>query len=186
MGVQDFVAEGIERNAFEALCFLASDEEWSCKLYGTGYIYFRYALLELMKGSHPDDGKWVTSRRNRGRLEKDVGGILSLEDWGMNEMVQLQKICEGADISRIAKQCRYPDWLNYLAVVIWHVWQAEVENKLLTMAWGPGLVEMLPEDSMYRISIGNKANGKWPLHLEDLGRIEREIDRGRWNDGEGR
>lgn len=172
----------MRRNAFEALCSLASEENWCWNLYCTTcwHMYFRYAFLELLKGHHPNDENWVTRKRNHRRLDNELGSVFRLGVLSLEEMDEIQKICAGADLKAIAASCRFPDWLGYLGLVLGHFGRIEHANNRLTLAWAPQLADMLPEGSPFRASIGGKAEGSWPLHVEDMERVEREIGKKRW------
>ncbi|MGC4003045.1 MAG: hypothetical protein QM811_07885 [Pirellulales bacterium] len=54
-------------NAFEAICHIASIENWCWNLMCTtcGQKHFKYATKELAEGIHPEDPEWLT------RLEND-------------------------------------------------------------------------------------------------------------------
>ena len=176
----------MNRNAFEVLCCLASRENWCWNLFCTtcGHMYFRYAFIELMQGHHPDDGDWVTRKRNHRRLERDVGSMHALGSWDLMDMVAFQKICEGADIRSISEECRFPDWLGYLGLVIGHAEGAEFINKKLAKAWAGQLADLLDPDSETAKSLRAKAEGGRPLTLDDLENVERACRRGK--DGEGK
>lgn len=167
----------MKRNAFEALCFLASEENWCWNLFCTtcGHMYFKYAFVELMKGRHPDDENWVTRKSNHRRLDRDVGSMHSLRDWDLTDMVAFQNICKGADIKSISEGCRFPDWLGYLGLVIGHAGGAECINKKLAKAWAGQLADLLAPDAQAGRMLRAKSVGNRPLCLEDLEQVEKAI-----------
>jgi len=167
----------MNRNAFEALCFLASRENWCWNLFCTtcGHMYFRYAFIELLQGHHPDDGNWATRKGNHRNLERRVGSMHSMRDWDLMDMVALQKVCEGADIRKISEQCRFPDWLGYLGLVLGHACGAEAINGKLTKAWAGQLADLVVPGSEAEASLREKAGRGKGLDLDDLELVEHDI-----------
>jgi len=142
-------------------------------------MYFRYAFIELLQGHHPDDGNWATRKGNHRNLERRVGSMNGMRDWDLMDMVALQKVCVGADIRKISEQCRFPDWLGYLGLVLGHACGAEVINGKLTKAWAGQLADMLDPDTETAKSLRAKAEGSSPLTLDDLEKVEQSMPYGK-------
>lgn len=101
-----------QRNAFEALCELASRERWCWKLGCTtcGCMHFRYGLRELALGRHPDADDWVTRKDVRQR------DPLPQIPFPPNEQRAIARIAAGACIGQIASAGNFPAWLAFLAL----------------------------------------------------------------------
>ena len=144
------------RNAFVALCSLAAKEIWCWKLSCTtcGHGYFRYGFMELSNGKHPDSPDWIVSSNHHSELHGSLGpawGFSKRRD-GPSKEDQMELICvlSGASISQIAKNCRFPGWLGYLGLALSYTEPIESESKVLTAAWVPQLLELLPTHTSSR------------------------------------
>ena len=135
------------RNAFDALCELASQERWCWKINCTtcGHMHFRYALHEILIGNHPDSSSWVVSMShpalNRGSQSSELGSIPPRwESWPLAEQHQLSDVLVGANIATIRETCTYPDWLGYLGLGLMYCKDVERETRALTKSWVPQLL----------------------------------------------
>lgn len=140
----------IKRNAFEALCELASSEGWCWNICCStcGHMYFRYAFIELLLGKHPDSSTWITRQSNHhslnSRLGNAVSDILKLDK---DQQQQLIGIFAGASLTNLRRACRFPDWLGYMGLALLYTEEAEPEGRTLTKAWLPQLLEFIPSTS---------------------------------------
>ena len=137
-------------NAFVALCTLAAKETWCWKLACTtcGHMYFRYGLMELSVGKHPDFPGWIVSSNHHYELHGHLGPAWGFSDRhdkpSREDQTELICVLSGASISQIAKKCRFPGWLGYLGLALSYTEPVESEAKVLTAAWVPQLLEFLP------------------------------------------
>lgn len=157
-----------DSHPFEQVCAQASRGQWCWNLFCTtcGHHRFRRAFDELARGRRPDDPGW------------DLEGPVPEPDcpfpypWER----RLQAACRGADLSRIAADCRFPDWLGYLGLVLAHTGSAERSDRTLTTAWAPQLLAMVPEASeahaRLRALIDDPAQR---LTLDDLELVEADL-----------
>ena len=130
-------------NAFDALCLLASGDNWcwhiGCTTCGT--MYFRHGFKKLGKGIYPGSKRWnVYSKRN-----SRLGPIpFDLSDDVRRKTLQ---ICTGSKVSFLAKYCRFPDWLGHLGMALFHLRLNEEVYFEAEENWARQLLEILPRDS---------------------------------------
>lgn len=142
---------------FDALCLLASSENWCWKMACTtcGHLLFRYGLWQLATGQSPCEPAWVVRRDHpvlrRGSPLRELGPIPPLAGWPITQQRRLQQVVSAADISLIAARCNFPDWLGYLGLALHYTEDAEKEDRLLTRAWVGQLSA--------RVSPGSSASG---------------------------
>jgi hypothetical protein len=140
-------------NAFEALCLLASQEQWCWRMYCTtcGHMYFRYALRELATGKSPESSPWLVTSKNealrRGAPLKALGPAPPLSAWPLAEQRGLSTVLAQANLAHIASSCLYPDWLGYLGLALRYTEDVEQEARQLTQAWTPQLRKLVTPDS---------------------------------------
>jgi hypothetical protein len=105
-------------NQFNEICVLASKENWCWRILCTtcGHAYFRHALLELTQGKSPRDTDWITN--NQG----DNSFICrhAPRNFNNRQRNNIALICRGADLKFIADNCKFPDWLGYLGLIVHH------------------------------------------------------------------
>lgn len=132
-------------NAFEALCKLASDEEWCWNLYCTtcGHMHFKYAFLELSKGKSPQDSDWPLRNSETSYLHRLLGPIP--RRFHPIQKDKILRICFDANILSIAEVCRFPDWLGYLGLVLEHMKSRTIPYKAVCLRWTIQLRELVPE-----------------------------------------
>jgi hypothetical protein len=140
------------RNAFDALCELASKEKWCWKISCTtcGHMYFRYGLREILLGRHPDSAEWVVTQTHpvlkRGGQPTELGKLPPRSGhWPIAEQELLLHVLAGANIGRIRSICTHPDWLGYLGLALLYSEEAEREARLITKAWVPQLIQDRPQ-----------------------------------------
>lgn len=119
-------------NNFEALCELASQENWCWRLGRDtcGHAMFRYSFSELAAGKSPNDNTWIV----KGHIKRLRYVSAQLGRWpkryDLKQKEIIIKICRDADLSVISKRCRFPDWLGYLGLVLRHMEQSPSFPKL--------------------------------------------------------
>ena len=156
-------------NQFEALCRLASDENWCWKLACNtcGHLHFRYAFSELAAGKSPTDLNWVIHRQNT-RYSNHLGPLPRRYTEVQKE--EIHKICTEADISIIASSCEFSSWLGYLGLVLVHMNSGSETYKVLSSSWAlqlSNLVFPFPRSSIYR-RLKDIAEGNGMLDIKDL------------------
>lgn len=171
-------AEPKSVNKFEALCRLASKEQWCWKLYcGTcGHTNFRYGFREIARGGVPEGEKWLVytqvmegsdspQRRQLGQLP---------QSYSTDERDGILKICLEADILAIARDCRFPDWLGYLGLVLHHM---KTDTRIygdVSAKWASQLKALVWEGSSIFSRLEEIAAGdSVPLNIQDLEQVER-------------
>lgn len=106
-------------NQFEDLCKLASEESWCWNVNCTtcGHQHFKYAFLELTQGKSPADDDWITSVRNDD-ITRSSGRVPRRFTLRQKEILAI--ICRGANLRSISQNCKSPDWLGYIGLVLYH------------------------------------------------------------------
>ena len=133
-------------NQFEALCRLASDENWCWNLYCTtcGHLHFKYAFDELAKGKSPEDKDWIIhSDETKYHI---LLGPQSKQD-SLSKKENVLNICLDANIHSIANSCNFPDWLGYLGLVLVDMFTNAQIYKSVCDRWASQLKELVPEHS---------------------------------------
>ncbi len=162
-------------NQFESLCKLASDENWCWDLYCTtcGHMHFRYAFQELGKGRSPIEENWVIHAR-RTNYEEELGSFS--REYSDDQKENIIGICKEADLIVISNNCRFPDWLGYLGLILWYMRTPTGLFKELSLNWATQLMQIVPHDSeaYYRLDVIAKGH-EGALSLSDLEKCEKAI-----------
>jgi hypothetical protein len=134
-------------NQFEKLCQLASEESWCWNLQCTtcGHSHFRWAFAELAEGKSIDGPDWeVNMGKDSKSLFKRLGSPpMSYDD---RQKQNVLEICREANLSTISRECKFPDWLGYLGLVVEHMWHP-VQLRPLSSCWAAQLKELVPAHS---------------------------------------
>ncbi len=86
------------------------------------------------------------------------------------------EICREANLARIAKECKFPDWLGYLGLVLHHLGDDNEADRQLSLSWASQLKKLVSPKprSFYNLeSICATSSGT--LNLGDLGRCETDM-----------
>jgi hypothetical protein len=166
------------RNRFEALCELASQEQWCWNLVCTtcGHCVFRWALKALARGHHPDSAAWPvhwgrdTSTRT---LELSNGPLPSWGAWPLAEQQAIQSCVPGCRLSHIAETVSFPDWLGYIGIVLSYTETAEVANHVISDVVGPQLASAVRSDGPAAAMLSDVRAGR-PLRWPDLELVEQD------------
>lgn len=78
-------------------------------------MHFRYALLEIANGKRPSEADWLV-RIGRTRYSDQLGPFP--REYSREKKVETLRICATADLRRISRVCRFPDWLGYMGLVM--------------------------------------------------------------------
>jgi len=133
-------------NLYEKLCKLASDEHWCWKLVCTtcGHMHFRYAFVELAERKSPTDSNWIIHGHNT--QYSDILGPFP-RSYTEHQKKCVIEICSTANLSNIAKACKYPDWLGYLGLILEHMHSNTESYSNLSKSWASQLKGIVNEDS---------------------------------------
>lgn len=133
-----------QRDAFLALCILASSENWCWKIWCStcGHMYFRYGFKELVAGRHPDAPGWLVRQSNHHQVTR-LGPCPSVGRWPMDEQRRLTDLVAQTDIIAIHRCCKFPDWLGYLGLALVYTEDAERRDRKLTVSLLPALMTLV-------------------------------------------
>ncbi len=164
------------RNPFNALCEIASRENWCWNLSCTtcGCREFRYGLFQIGSGLHPDDANWNDPAEHmrkapRGEMQKIRGDV--------QENAMLQTVLADADLAALSTSCRFPDYLGYLGLALSSTEGIESKNRLLTSSWVPQLRSMVSEGSPADLSLERHPVEGTRLRWSDLESVEKDFSR---------
>ncbi len=164
-------------NKFEALCRLASKEQWCWKLNCTtcGHMYFRYGFREIAKGRVPEGEDWLVYTQvtaGSDSPQREQLGRLPYS-YSSEEKDRVLKICLEADILAIARDCRFPDWLGYLGLVLHHMkTDARIYGEV-SAKWARQLKALVGKRSWIYSRLEEIAAGdRLPLNIQDLEQVE--------------
>ena len=161
---------------FLALCILASEERWCWKLCCTtcGHHHFRAAFKQLADGITPLSEDWQVSRSGSARLTVPVPR--SFDELQVERIIE---VCLRANLTRVAEQCRFPSWLGYLGLVLWHTggWHAPGVPRFreLSINWATQLMQLLPQESESTQFLERFASGEFCLAPENLEQVEQDF-----------
>ena len=135
-----------EMNPFEALCKLASKENWCWNLFCTtcGHMHFRYAFSELAAGKSPDNKDWLIYSEKTDYTQY-LGPLP--RSYREEQKEKFLNICQRANISSIAGNCKFPDWLGYLGLVLEHMHTRSNCYKSISSRWASQLRDIVPPAS---------------------------------------
>jgi hypothetical protein len=163
-------------NSFEALCELASKENWCWNLWCStcGHTNFRFAFSELAAGKSPNDSTWIIQghKARPNYLIAQLGRLPRYYDLKQRE--NIAEICLDADLFVISERCRFPDWLGYLGLVLHHMNASPLFLKLCE-SWAGQLSQMMPPVSDTYERLNDLSRGHGILGTSDLEVCEREL-----------
>ena len=166
-----------KRNSFIALCEYATQRNlcWRIACGTCGHREFRYAFSKIIYGKHPDNKSfWST-----------IGDKYDDFMWGKTpseeDQIKLASIVAGADIRDIHQVAKFPDWLGYIGLVIFHCKsssssQPSRAHKILTDALLPQFIEFTKRRSSLCDYLKNKKESGGILTIDDLEKIEEGLN----------
>jgi hypothetical protein len=164
-------------NAFEELCILASDENWCWNIYCTtcGHLHFRYSFSQIANGKSPANADWLIHSKTTD-YTRTLGSLP--RQFTANQKQKIIEICKDADLSRIANECKFPDWLGYLGLVLHHLSGNPEDDRKLSLSWASQLKNLVPASSRSYTNLESicSTNSKL-LSLADLENCEADIQR---------
>ncbi len=135
-------------------------------------MHFRYAFVELATGRSPVDPDWQIHAQNT-----DFRSLGESPSRFNTEQIQaIQKVCVDADLLAIAENCRFPDWLGYLGLILNHTSGSGSDYQQLSVKWSAQLVKMVISGTPIYQKLSNIANGLGELVITDLEAVEQNID----------
>lgn len=166
------------KNPFEAMCQLASAENWCWRIFCTtcGHMYFRYAFRELANGVHPDTANWIPRTSQHNQMGEKLGSMPTLDNFKIEEQSNLVAILQKSSLKNISRHCKFPDWLGYLGLALMYTSKYEQESRILTNLWIPQLLDILSNTSSSRSYFEELcSNSEKILTWQDLERIETDL-----------
>ena len=162
-------------NIFEDLCILASNENWCWNIYCTtcGHLHFRYSFLELANGKSPTDADWLIHSKTTDYTQT-LGSIP--RHFKPNQKRKVIEISKNANLSHIANECRFPDWLGYLGLVLHHLGGNSEDDRHLSLSWASQLKNLVRASSRSFIILESicSTNSRF-LSLRDLENCEADM-----------
>jgi hypothetical protein len=154
-------------NAFEEVCKLASNENWCWKLGCTtcGCLHFRYSFQELARGKSPSDRNWLVYSR-RTNYAATLGDFP--RQYSDEEKRQVLVICKNASLKRISEECRFPDWLGYLGLILERMNSDLDEYREVSQTWTQQLADIVPTHSYAHDRLDAQLRAGQLLSLADL------------------
>lgn len=135
-------------------------------------MHFRYAFVELANGKSPADPDWQVHAKNT-----DFSALGEFPYRLSKEQKQaILKECLDADLLAIAKNCRFPDWLGYLGLILTHTSGSGSFYQQLSMKWSAQLIKVVITDTPIYQKLCSIANGVGVLVIADLEDVEQNID----------
>lgn len=171
------------RNAFDALCSLASSENWCWKIHCStcGHLLFRCGLQELARGRHPDSEQWRVAGRQsvlfRGGNPRELTPEPALwVPWPLDLQERLVQVLAEANVGTISATCGYPDWLGYLGLGLKYTEEAERVTRLVSKSWVPQLLALMPVNAYSRsYLLGLLQDRAPPLSWQALSQLEADL-----------
>ena len=132
------------KNQFEELCKLASNENWCWKIACStcGHLHFRYAYHQIGKGIIVGSSDWIITE-SKTSYDDELGSPpkqfeQEVRKYFLNE-------CKDSSLGRISQECKFPDWLGYLGLVIHH-FKHDQHFQSLSKSWSEQLSKMVQSD----------------------------------------
>jgi hypothetical protein len=104
------------RNAFAALCALASTERWCWNINCTtcGHGCFRYGFYEISRGRHSDADGWLTRKDSLNTAIEALGEVHQVTA-AIRQSATLYQVVADAPLASIgrtaaARRCSSRDW----------------------------------------------------------------------------
>ncbi len=169
-------------NPFDAVCKLVSDEGgwcWRMPCTTCGNAHLRYAFIEMSRGKSPEEEGWITRKDVDDNVLRENFGSFHRPPRSRIEQEKITKICLDANISYIADNCKFPDWLGHLGLILFHMKEAR-SYESLSSNWAKQLKEYVVshyklEDAEIENRLGQVISGDRLLDIGDLEGIESHI-----------
>jgi hypothetical protein len=124
-------------------------------------MHFRYAFSDLAAGKSPDDPNWIVTRDSRA-----LGSLPRY--YSEDQKAVLSQICSQANIRFVAQHCKFPDWLGYLGLVLFHMHSSMPPYSALSKSWASQLAGLVSSKSELYSRLTQVAEGNGILSIQDL------------------
>ncbi|MHC4855862.1 MAG: hypothetical protein ACYS72_05605 [Planctomycetota bacterium] len=157
------------RNAFVALCDLASENRWCWKIHCTTCASsdLRISFQLLLKGHHPDHSSNWNNMINSILKDHSFNLREIVHISNMDRQTMLLNIVSQASIKEIREVALFPDWLGYIGLVMFACEETEFRKQILANSISPQFISELkhtPVASSLRSKLEN--DSLWWKDLE--------------------
>jgi hypothetical protein len=154
------------RNPFVALCQKASQDGWCWAINCTscGHQDFEVGFSKIINGEHPDTQSFFPEAE----IAKNPGEI------SPDDQLKLVKIVAAAKLTDIQEVSEFPDWLNYIGLVIHHCPSVEA-RKILSDSLLPQFISLVKDDTNLAWYLQGKLNRGKSFAIKDLGKIQNSL-----------
>lgn len=135
-------------------------------------MHFRYAFVELANGKSPVDPDWQVHAKH---IDFSALGEFPYRLSKEQKQAILKESLD-ADLLAIAKNCRFPDWLGYLGLILTHTSGSGSDYQQLSMKWSSQLIKVVITDTPIYQKLCSIVNGVGVLVIADLEDVEQNID----------
>jgi hypothetical protein len=160
-------------NPFDALCQVASNENWPWHIGHLGKDRFLSGLLQIGIGHHPQSDEWAAFRASA--LEVfHTPEFFSFMDWPAPVKQHLLSVLGSASLHLIARNTSTPAWLGYLGLTLDCTSQDRHATESLTHSWLPQLRRMFDQPSNSRDRLDDIVEQRRHLSISDIDGLERD------------
>ncbi len=170
-----------KRNSFVALCDYASRENWCWNIVCTtcGHSAFRVAFSKIVQGQHPDDDSFWPNGKIASDFFKEVDIYKDFsKDYlirtNIARQIKLASIIAEAKISDIQAVAKFPDWLGYIGLVLYHC-PSQDALKIISDSFLPQFIALVKNNKEVHDYLQEKQSKQEMLNIDDLSRIEGAI-----------
>jgi len=167
----------IRRNPFVALCDHASRNNWCWRIHCTTCRHgeFRIAFSKIIHSQHPDDKSFWSHKEKRQIPLREINKYNTfLKDASTTDQMKLASALMGAKLSDIQAVAKFPDWLGYLGLVIYHC-PNRIAQKIISDILLSQFIMLIKNDLVVHDYLLEKQNQQKLLSTEDLSVIEKGL-----------
>ena len=126
-------------NLFEELCVMASQKNFCWKLYCTtcGNSEIRFGFMKIAQGSLPKLINWEICKNSYEEMK--------IKNWSEEMETNFTEEISKVSIDFISTNCKFPDWLGYLGLILYMFHLDFKKRELLSQAWKPQLDHLVKE-----------------------------------------
>jgi len=178
--LQNFKNQTIKpRNEFTALVDFAARKGGFCyKIVCTtcGHSEMRLAFSKIIRGVHPDSDDFMSKDLwDDLRVFNDFKNDFYTDRLNSNKIEsqnKLAKIVAGSKISDLKRLGKFPDWLGYIGLVLFHLRGNDAATKLISRSLLRQFSEDIDEGNYLKSELYREYNNDFDLTLSDLSRLE--------------
>lgn len=163
-----------KRNAFVALCDYASKNNWCWKIVCTtcGHDSFRVGFSKIIRGQHPDDDFFWPNGKEDSIFYKEIKDYKEFKFKTFDaDQLKLATLVADAKLSDIQAIVKFPNWLGFIGLVIFHCSSTE-SRKILSDSFLPQFIHFVKNDREICEYLKEKQKKSEFLSVNDLSRIE--------------